>query len=119
MRARERLSEREGTYLLIDGDFEQLVILERLSAEHQSVIIFGEVARGGAVIVGERDAVAASPVEHVVYRVVMPCCCGTIDVQRAATHRHPPPPTVASCTRSSIDPCARPSILAAPPALAA
>lgn len=57
-------------YLLVDGDFEQFVILERLGAEHQAIIVLGEVARGGAAVVGEGDAVAASPMEHVVRRAV-------------------------------------------------
>lgn len=52
-------------YLLVDGDFEQLVILERLGAEHQTVVVLGEVARGGAIVVAEGDTVAASPMEHV------------------------------------------------------
>lgn len=52
-------------YLLVDGDFEQLVVLERLGAEHQTVVVLGEIARGGAVAVAEGDTVAAPPVEHV------------------------------------------------------
>lgn len=52
-------------YLLIDGDFEQLVILEWLGAEHQTVIVLREIARGGAIVVAEGHTVAASPVEHV------------------------------------------------------
>lgn len=113
-----RASLEGGAYLLVDGDFEQHVILERLSAKDQAVVVLGEVARGGAIVVGEGDTMAASPVKHVVYRVVAPCCRGTIDVQHAATHRHPPPPTVASCTRSSISPCCvRPLVPAAPIAL--
>jgi len=52
-------------YLLVDGDFKQLVILERLGAEHQTEIVFGKIARGGAAVVAESDTVAASPMEHV------------------------------------------------------
>lgn len=53
------------TYLPIDGDFEQLVVPERLGAKHQAVIVLGRVARGGAVVVAEDDTAATSSMKHV------------------------------------------------------
>lgn len=38
-------------YLLVDADFEELVILERLGAENQPVIVLGEIPHRRAVVV--------------------------------------------------------------------
>lgn len=97
-------------HLLVDGDFEQLVVLERHGAEHQAVVVLGEVARGGAVVVAEGDTVAASPVEHVERR--SPCC---VLVCRAASCR-----AVRSVGRSTYQArraprCAAPRRVVSPP----
>lgn len=64
-RGRANVSRGRCVHLFVNSDFEQLIILERLGAEHQTVIVLGGVARGRAVVVAEGDTMSASPVEHV------------------------------------------------------
>ena len=52
-------------YLFIDADLEQLIILKRFCAEHQSMVIFWEISYCRAIVVCQSYTVTASLMKHV------------------------------------------------------